>query len=99
MERIFTPQEVAEYLRIPLSTVRKYLREGRLRGVKIGKHWRVRERDVEALLDPLGAALRAAPEDDEPLDEGEEAALREAREAIAQGRTRPWEDVKRSLPE
>jgi hypothetical protein len=47
------------------------------------------ERLLEALkagtLDPVGLALLLAPEDDEPVTQGEETAVREAREALDRG--------------
>lgn len=35
-----TAEEVAEYLRLPLSTVYKLAQDKRLPGFKVGKHWR-----------------------------------------------------------
>ena len=37
-----TAEEVAEYLRLPLSTIYKLVQEKRLPGFKVGKHWRFR---------------------------------------------------------
>jgi excisionase family DNA binding protein len=37
-----TAEEVAEYLRLPLSTVYKLVQDKRLPGFKVGKHWRFR---------------------------------------------------------
>ena len=52
MEKVYTPQEVAEYLQLPIQTVWLYLRTGRLPGAKIGKHWRIRETDLAVFLSP-----------------------------------------------
>ena len=38
-----TAEEVAEYLRLPLSTVYKLVQDKRLPGFKVGKHWRFRQ--------------------------------------------------------
>ena len=43
-----TAEEVAEYLRLPLSTVYKLVQDKRLPGFKVGKHWRFRR---EAILE------------------------------------------------
>ncbi len=43
-----TAEEVAEYLRLPLSTVYKLAQDKRLPGFKVGKHWRFRR---EAILE------------------------------------------------
>lgn len=37
-----TAEEVAEYLRLPLSTVYKLVQDKKLPGFKVGKHWRFR---------------------------------------------------------
>ncbi len=41
-----TADEVAEYLRLPLSTVYKLVQEKRLPGFKVGKHWRFRKETI-----------------------------------------------------
>ncbi len=50
MERLLTPEEVAERLRLSVITVKKWLREGKLKGVKVGKLWRVPEEEVEKVI-------------------------------------------------
>ena len=52
---------------------------------------------LEPLADPFLFALANAPIDDEPETEEERAAVAEAREDVAHGRVRPWEDVRREL--
>ncbi len=42
-----TAEEVAEYLRLPLSTVYKLVQDKRLPGFKVGKHWRFRRETFE----------------------------------------------------
>ncbi|MBO8140902.1 MAG: helix-turn-helix domain-containing protein [Firmicutes bacterium] len=49
-ERLLTLEEVAERLVVAPKTIRDWLREGKLRGLKVGKLWRVREQDLEAFL-------------------------------------------------
>jgi excisionase family DNA binding protein len=41
-----TAEEVAEYLRLPLSTVYKLAQDKRLPGFKVGKHWRFRKETI-----------------------------------------------------
>jgi excisionase family DNA binding protein len=50
MEELFTPQEVAQKLKIDMSTVYRWIREGRLKAVKIGHFWRVSESELSRLL-------------------------------------------------
>ncbi len=42
-----TAEEVAEYLRLPLSTVYKLVQDKRLPGFKVGKHWRFRSESIQ----------------------------------------------------
>lgn len=48
---IYTPEELSKKIKLPVQTVRKYLRTGRLKGAKIGKHWRVTEEQLKGFLD------------------------------------------------
>ena len=50
-ERLLTPAEVATRLNVSLVTVGRWLREGKLKGLKVGRQWRVRESDLEAFLE------------------------------------------------
>ncbi len=55
------------------------------------------ERYIEALEevdDPLMAALEAAPEDDEPLDEEDLAAIAAAEAELARGEALSWVEVR-----
>lgn len=61
-ERWFSVDEVAERLGMSRYTVSDWMKAGRLKGVKIGKYWRVNERDLEAFLqNPPPLQRRAAP--------------------------------------
>jgi excisionase family DNA binding protein len=48
--KIYTLEELEQILKIPIFTLRKYLRNGNLRGSKIGKHWRVSEDQLDQFL-------------------------------------------------
>ena len=52
---------------------------------------------LHAKSDPFRAALEAAPVDDEPVTEDEEAGAAEAREQYRRGETLSLEEVKRFL--
>ena len=56
--RMIGLEELAEFLGIPIETVRKRWRGWGLPGVRIGKYIKFRERDVAAWLDGLPPALR-----------------------------------------
>lgn len=38
---LLTPEEVADYLKVPLNTVWLWCRQGTLPAVKFGKYWRI----------------------------------------------------------
>ncbi len=46
-----TADEVAVYLRIPLSTVYKLVQDQVLPGFKVGKHWRFRRVSIQSWID------------------------------------------------
>jgi len=48
---LYTPKEVADQLRVSKRAVMEWLRRGRLKGVKVGRLWRVREEDLETFLE------------------------------------------------
>lgn len=50
MQKVFTPEQVAEYLQLHHLTVLKLIKSGRLQGVKIGRIYRVPESSLEAFL-------------------------------------------------
>ena len=53
MNTVLTIPEVAEQLRLSCDTVRKFLHEGRLKGIRSGQYggkWRISQRAVDELL-------------------------------------------------
>lgn len=56
VERMYTSEEAAEHLKLKVITVRQYLAAGKMKGVKIGKEWRIPESDFQAYIDGLKAA-------------------------------------------
>lgn len=55
---LLTPQQVASRLQVSVGMVLRLLRNSRLRGVKLGRHWRVRPADLEAYIEGSTARLR-----------------------------------------
>ena len=49
-DEMLTPQEVADYLKVPLQTVWRWCRQGTLPAVKIGKYWRVPREALDAAI-------------------------------------------------
>ena len=50
LEKYLTVVEVADNLKIPVNTVRDWLRKGSLKGVRIGRHWIIKEIDFQAFI-------------------------------------------------
>jgi len=97
MDKLLTPQEAAEKLAVSTKSIREWLRLGKLKGVKAGRLWRIREHDLEAFLDPVLYALDNAPEDDQPLSKEEQEDIAKAEKEIAQGKSKPWDQVKKEM--
>jgi excisionase family DNA binding protein len=50
MEKIYTPEEIAELLQIPKQTVWKFIQEGKLNAHKVGKHYRITESEFKEFM-------------------------------------------------
>jgi excisionase family DNA binding protein len=50
---LLTVEEAAQRLKVTPYTIRKWLRQGRLRGIKVagGQRWRIRAEDLDALIE------------------------------------------------
>lgn len=75
---MYSAEEAAQILGLQVRTVRNYMREGRLPGVRIGKQYRIARADLEAFtaggfaqqgLLGLDAATAAPPAPPQPLAE------------------------------
>jgi excisionase family DNA binding protein len=47
----YTPEEVADRLKVSRRSVYEWLRSGKLRGLRAGQYWRVAEPDIVAFLE------------------------------------------------
>lgn len=50
-DKILTPEEVAEILKINKQTVRSYLKKGKMRGFQVGSYWRVKREDLNDFIE------------------------------------------------
>jgi|CZCB01.1.fsa_nt_gi excisionase family DNA binding protein len=50
IQRPLTTEEAAEYLQVTVDTVRRYIREGRLKALQLGRGYRIRLEDLDAFL-------------------------------------------------
>lgn len=51
IEKFFTTEQVANILQVHPFTILKFLKEGKLKGVKLGRVYRIKESDVVSFLD------------------------------------------------
>lgn len=49
--KFYTPAEIAELIGFKKRTIVRWLQTGKLRGIKIGKQWRVRHKDFAEFLE------------------------------------------------
>lgn len=50
--KLYDVEEVAEMLYVGLPTIRRYLREGKLKGKKMAKRWYVSEDSIKEYFQP-----------------------------------------------
>lgn len=56
-QELFKPDEAAKRLSVTSKSVRRWLRTGRLKGVRVGGRWRIRQGDLDDFIrggDPTG---------------------------------------------
>nr|WP_282580230.1 helix-turn-helix domain-containing protein [Natroniella sulfidigena] len=46
-----TVKEVSEILQVHTKTIKRWLRDGKLKGVKMGKMWRVEQKDLKEFIE------------------------------------------------
>ncbi len=62
---ILNIKEAADFLRVPVSTVYRLVQNGKIPGVKVGKHWRFLKKDLQGLFLKKGEKNSQIPEDNE----------------------------------
>ena len=50
MEEIYTVDEVASYLKLKPETIRVMLRQGKIKGIKVSRDWRIRKSDLQLFI-------------------------------------------------
>jgi len=60
-QELYSVDQVAGLLNLHVRTVRNYVREGRLKAVRIGKQYRIAREDLEAMTGRPAAALEGEP--------------------------------------
>lgn len=60
-ESYYTVDQISDLLQMHPKTVQRYIREGRLRAVKVGKGWRVSGHDLSVFTESVPPAPEHAP--------------------------------------
>jgi excisionase family DNA binding protein len=60
-QNLYSVEQVAALLNLHVRTVRNYVREGRLKAVRIGKQYRIAREDLEAMTGRSASALEPEP--------------------------------------
>ena len=86
---LYTPEIVAEKLSVTTRSVTKWLRTKKLRGVKIGRLWRIKPDDLAAFIDPVTFILDNAPVDHSKMSAEYVKAIKEAEDDVLHNRVLP----------
>ncbi len=57
-DKLLTSEQVSKILQVHPFTVLKYLKAGKLKGIKLGRVWRIRGKDVERFLEERSIAFK-----------------------------------------
>ena len=57
--KVYTIEELVDILQVTRRTIYNYLKEGKLKAVKMGKYWRVTEKQLEEFLTPSNVEKRS----------------------------------------
>ena len=79
IEKLLTPKDAAEILSLSPVTIKKWLWQGKLKGIKVGSVWRIRESDLKAFL-------KTSNDDEEKLSRDDLEALKRGLEDIKAGK-------------
>src|SRR5579863_8197176 len=60
-QELYSVEQVADLLNLHVRTVRNYVREGRLKAVRIGKQYRIAREDLEAMTGRPASAFDPEP--------------------------------------
>ena len=66
-QKYYTPDEIAELLQMHPKTIRRYIREGKLKATKIGKGWRVSGHDLTVFAEGMPLTTEAKDANESPV--------------------------------
>lgn len=59
IEKFFTTEQVANILQVHPFTILKFIKAGKLKGIKLGRVYRIKESDVQEFLESRSTGVRA----------------------------------------
>lgn len=65
IERFLTTEQVANILQVHPFTILKFIREGKLKGIKLGRVYRIKESDIHEFLDHASSKTKNKPSSQE----------------------------------
>ena len=68
-DKLLTTEQVAELLQVHPFTVLKYIKTGKLKAIKLGRVWRIRESNVERFLEERSMASKEPKEENSTTSE------------------------------
>ena len=60
-QELYSVEQIADLLGLHVRTVRHYVRDGKLKAIRIGKQYRIARQDLEAFTGQSAAALERPP--------------------------------------
>lgn len=97
LERILTPKDIADELKLNVKTVDRWLKTGYLKGFKVGRLWRVREKDLIEFVNKDEEETIIYPCYEEELSEQCLKDIEESKEQYKRGEFMTLEEAKRRL--
>ncbi|MEW6142137.1 MAG: helix-turn-helix domain-containing protein [Chloroflexota bacterium] len=88
LDKVLTPEQVAEYLKLNRETIYRYIREGKLSASRFGRSYRITGRDLELFL--LAASTSPV---------AREALFSRLQDIAERNRAIPFEEVERDVAE
>lgn len=102
MDKVLTPKDIAQGLKLSIKTVDKWLKTGYLKGFKVGRLWRVKEKDLNEFInkdlkDNDNEETIIEPCYNEELSKQCLKDIKEAEEEIKRGEYLTLDEVKKRL--
>lgn len=72
MEKFFTTEQVANILQVHPFTILKFIKSGKLKGIKLGRVYRIKESDVQEFLEERMTGTKTKEKKEKKVEKKEE---------------------------